>query len=522
MIKAVRADISLIALDQILQKLKPAPMDASERSPCLEGTREEIIQSVIAWASNSSRERVLWLHGLAGSGKSTLSTTIANIFASYGQLGAFLFFERDVIERSNPTTVVRTLAHQLGSSDRRIGQAICAVIERNPNILLLPLSLQFQKLILDALSTVDALPPTIVVVLDALDECGSANERETLLTILANGFGGLPFQIRTIITSRPEADICNAFQSQCHILPVQLDITSLTNSNDIRLYIRHRMALLRTQARHLQLDTEWPGEEALCQLVQRASGLFVWASTACNFIAGFDPRRRLDVILRGEMASGPEAALDGIYKTALKSIDIWDDEEFVSDFRAILGLILVARQPLSSASIDILLKLPNERPSMHTISLLGSILQQGPTIRLLHPSFADFLVTIERCGRDIWYFDRPTFHQDLALRCLDDMEAVLKQNICNLTLTTDVATESLPEDASYSCSFWIDHISAIVDEFALITDQLSNFMLHHLLHWFEAMSISKRSRDTILLLDRLSDWILVSHSATHDIIFLKI
>jgi hypothetical protein len=504
--------ITLTGGQDSLDKLKPVVMDASRRTGCLQGTRRDVLKFIVDWVHNPhGQQNILWLHGLAGSGKSALSTTIASILSSSGQLGAFLFFDRDVTDRSDPTVVIRTLAHQLGSSSPRIGATLRAVVEGNSNILASSIHLQFQKLLLDPLSSIGNLTAPIVIVLDALDECGTADERETLLEVLANDFKNLPYHVRIIITSRLDIGICNAFESQYHILPFELDITSSANSDDILSFFRYRMSLIRNKKRHMRLETGWPGEDVLHTLVQRASGLFVWASTASGFINAHDPKRRLDVVLRGDVASGAEGALDALYKTALESIGLWDDEDFISDFRAIIGIILVARQPLSSSAIDALLLLPEHRPSMHTISLLRCVLQQDRTVRVLHPSFADFLMTQERCGRDFWSFDRYTYHRYLAMRCMDCMDAVLKRNMCNMTLTVDQANEKLPEEVSYSCLFWIDHICVIEDS-SPVMDRLRDFLYQHLLHWFEAMSILKRSRYMIPLLDELRDWISVSQS----------
>ncbi|KIM76734.1 hypothetical protein PILCRDRAFT_640905 [Piloderma croceum F 1598] len=102
----------------VLDRLEPVRMDASRRTACHPNTRVDILKFVVDWANDARNEqRMLWIHGPAGSGKSTLSTTIANLFRDSGQLGAFLFFDRDITERSDPMTVVRTLAHQLGTSD---------------------------------------------------------------------------------------------------------------------------------------------------------------------------------------------------------------------------------------------------------------------------------------------------------------------------------------------------------------------------------------------------------------------
>jgi hypothetical protein len=121
------------AVESVLRKLRPADMDASDRIECLQGTRVAMIQFIIGWALDpAGQKNVLWLHGLAGAGKSTLSTTIANRLCEMGRLGAFVFFDRDVIERSNPATVIRTLAYQVGSFHIHAGRAISTAIEKFP------------------------------------------------------------------------------------------------------------------------------------------------------------------------------------------------------------------------------------------------------------------------------------------------------------------------------------------------------------------------------------------------------
>lgn len=62
-------------------------MDASDRPDCLHGTRVAIIQLITDWALNpAGAQHILWLHALAGAGKSTLFTTIANSLREMGHL----------------------------------------------------------------------------------------------------------------------------------------------------------------------------------------------------------------------------------------------------------------------------------------------------------------------------------------------------------------------------------------------------------------------------------------------------
>ena len=97
--------------------LKPEALDEYNRSLCLENTRRNVINDVMAWIADDSNDsrKVLWVYGLAGTGKSTLSTTMAQILRRRHRLGAFFFFNRDIPQR-NFATLIRTLAYQLASS----------------------------------------------------------------------------------------------------------------------------------------------------------------------------------------------------------------------------------------------------------------------------------------------------------------------------------------------------------------------------------------------------------------------
>jgi hypothetical protein len=137
---------------------------------------------------------------------------------------------------------------------------------------------------------------------------------------------------------------------------------------------------------------------------------------------------------------------------------------------------------------------------------------------ILHPSFTDFLMTRTHCGRDIWFFNPSEHHQSVAFQCLIHMDTILKRNMCNMTLSIDLLNESLPEDVSYACEFWIDHICVIEKDLGPVIEWLHVFLFQHLLHWFEAMSILRRCRGAITLVQHLSNWILVRHCHDHQLL----
>jgi adenylylsulfate kinase-like enzyme len=138
-----------------LLELKPTETgDASGRTECMSATRSDILGQIRDWAKNiSDTQNVFWLYGVAGSGKSTISTTLASYFRNQGRLGAFLFFDRSFPEKSHPSKVIRTLAYKLGLFNRRIGTAISAVIEQYSTITDSSLHIQFAELLVKPLSS---------------------------------------------------------------------------------------------------------------------------------------------------------------------------------------------------------------------------------------------------------------------------------------------------------------------------------------------------------------------------------
>jgi hypothetical protein len=128
------------------------------------------------------------------------------LLSGAGCLGFFLFFDRDVEERSQPSNVIRTLAYRLTSFDVRIGVVVAAVIETTPNISDSPLGFQFMKLLVKPLLALSKPEAPIIVILDALDECGSAQHHQSLLALLATESIHLPPFICILITSRAEFD----------------------------------------------------------------------------------------------------------------------------------------------------------------------------------------------------------------------------------------------------------------------------------------------------------------------------
>src|SRR4051812_11587087 len=174
-------------------------------STCLPDTRTELLHQIQRWANDNNSKSIFWLSGAAGTGKSTIARTVARTFAEHQQLGASFFFKRGEGERGNATLFFTTIATQLLIRVPEIGPGIKKAIDANPAISEKALKDQFEKLILQPLLELARLPAsTLLIVIDALDECEQDNDIRAILQLLSRSKVLKSVSLRILVTSRPE------------------------------------------------------------------------------------------------------------------------------------------------------------------------------------------------------------------------------------------------------------------------------------------------------------------------------
>lgn len=162
--------------------------DESSKARCLPETRVDLLQDVANWAKKSDSHAVFWLNGMAGTGKSTISRTISEIFANENRLGASFFFKRGEADRGGLAKFFTTIAADLVRRQPIFAPRIKEAIEAEPGISTKSASDQFQKLITGPLSTIPKdldLASPIIIVVDALDECDREKDIELLISLFS-------------------------------------------------------------------------------------------------------------------------------------------------------------------------------------------------------------------------------------------------------------------------------------------------------------------------------------------------
>jgi hypothetical protein len=484
---------------------------------CLPGTRERIIEEITQWVNSPDGEdvhRVYFLSGVAGSGKSAIAHTVAQHFNQLGRLGSSFCFDRaDRVQRC-PNKLFSTITLDIADLDCQWKTALCNTV-RGKRALRSTQAVgeQFTNFILKPSEALTTVGP-IVIVIDALDECGDQAAREVLLRIIGKRMHTLPKNFRVVVTSRPEPDIHEALTGEPHIRRKHMDsIDRKENEADISLYIREQLAELP------DLELEWPDEEWRRLLLKSSDGLFQWAFTACSAIKGRKGALRPTERLTRFIASG--RGLDGLYSEILSQAFDPSDSQDMSRFTSIMGRILAAKEPLSVVSLSELHS-DNEQSNIVDLvtqplaSLLSGATQTNVAVRPLHTSFRDFLTDKERSRQ--FHVDPGPQHRNLALASWRVMKAELRFNICKLETSysknCDIyglenrVIKYIPNHLSYACRFWEDHAREMIFE-PTVVGILKVFLQEQFLHWLEALSLIGQLSSASSALESSSKWIKV-------------
>ena len=497
---------------------------------CLPGTRVDVLNEITAWVNSDDERCVFWLNGMAGSGKSTIARTIARQCYEQDCLGASFFFSKGGGDVSDARKFFTSIATQLANTSDAIKSCICEAIEKQRDIANKGLHDQWHQLVLQPLSKLDSnFPHSLILVIDALDECDDENNIRAIVQLLAEARSLRNVRLRVFMTSRPEIPIRHEFYHIPEIQHYDFVLHSIPRSiidHDIFIFLEHNFGNFR-QGR--PLAPSWPGKQAIVHLVRKSGGLFIWAATAYRFISEGGPfiEKRLSRVLQGDAsATKPEKQLNEIYITVLKSSirSSYDEEEEKDIYELLsgtLGAIVILFSPLSVVSLAQLLDTPQKDIEL-TLADLHSILDipqdQARPVHLHHPSFRDFLLDKDRCGDPHFYIDKKKTHGSLAESCLRLMSANLKKDICDLRapgayareVQIDRIEQCLPTGLQYACRYWVQHLRE--SEVQLEDNgKVHTFLRDHLLHWLEALSLIRETSEGVLAILSLESMVGVSN-----------
>ncbi|KAM3561804.1 hypothetical protein ARSEF4850_003037, partial [Beauveria asiatica] len=519
---------------QSIPIVKDATFDsrAEEHSPrCYPDTRTDLLHQIKEWAKDPRSKCIFWLNGAAGTGKSTISRTVAGLFQERGVLGASFFFKRGERDRGHAAQFFTTVALQLVSREPRMLPFVREAIDSDPTISTKALREQFEKLILQPLDQIHSGPegrPTMVVVVDALDECDNDNDIKLIIYLFSQVRALRSVHLRVFITSRPELPIRLSFKDMVgkyqdvplHQIPesvIEHDISAFFHSEFARIRVDYNSQAFDNQ----QLPLDWPGEQIIQSLVDMAVPLFIFAATVCRFVADEtwpDPIGQLSKVLNYHRGGDSELdRLDSTYLPVLGQLAVGKTDStksrLVTGFQRLIGTIILLAEPLSALSLSQLLDVSTTSITgvlngLHAVLDIPS--KAHLPIRLFHLSFRDFLTDPAKHDKTEFWIDEVKSHRVLVTDCILRLESFLKKDICNLKTpgnarsevdTNDLET-SLPAHIQYACLYWTSHLEQSKERIRE-GDHIHMFLKYHFLHWLEALSLMGRISEAIMIMRTL-------------------
>ena len=502
---------------------------------CFRGTRNDIINDVVQWASNSQESgmaknnRIYILQGPQGCGKSSIAHSVAQAFHLQNRLGAAIFLDDRTDERVIGSQILSTtIASQLAAYDQIIREAIAAKIKADASLAKADAGRQFRDLIVSATKGLALIGP-ICIVIDGLQKVNPV-EQLRLLTAIAKYFTDLPSKFRLLLTSGHghTSEHIARFMADCLIKEIAFDDegTIIDFGKHISQSLRHLFS------KKLRLAKKYEGytiEDLRDQFIERSMGVYLWISTAFQFLllcTDGDECAMMDNILSTKLPLTNEVAMDQLFCIILTSIPA---------AHVICRALIQSSKPLPLQDLSPKVSDSASQSTYHSLVLdmmQPLLIENGDDetdslLFTIHPSVEDFLTSSRRCHGTIFYADRldPTPLLSMANICFDMMEGSLRQDICNLddvmVLNEEITdrdkrlNQYIPGTLQYACRNWMFHLEALnsdgkEDDITSALERLDRFLSKHLLHWIECMSLLGWVDVISASLNRLYSWQAVS------------
>ncbi|EDR00246.1 uncharacterized protein LACBIDRAFT_314645 [Laccaria bicolor S238N-H82] len=481
-----------------------------QRERCMPGTCVDVLRDIQGWLCDLNMPNILWLSGSPGSGKTTIASTVVADFESFS--GQF-FFHHDQAEFCDPDNLWRLLALDLAVGNNALGKSIAMALEtQKANIRGLDISMQFEHLIVKPVQELfqDTATPLLIVI-DALDEC---DQYEKLLPSLKSWSWLLPKYLKLFITSRRYLDIQRTLDSVSQHIDLHTGgKVSDQTSKDLELYFTTRFSnMTRLQT---SLHVNWPGPDNISFLVRKAAGLYIWAKSAMDFILhrGGDTKERLDVIC-SDSGEGIHA-IDTLYQHIVFVAFQGLREAEKKSLSSVLGTIVIAKNPLRASDLEQLLGVQG---ALSIVSQLSPVLLISDTghLHIRHQSFTDFL--LDRKRSKAFWVDSQKHSLCFAGSCMKYMSAKLKFNFFDLK-TSHILNKDIPNlmdhiknvkstALAHASHFWAIYLQRYSDKTLEeeILVQMEIFLMNHLLHWLEIMSLMGAVNHAAHLLLLTENW----------------
>ncbi|PYH89489.1 hypothetical protein BO71DRAFT_422970 [Aspergillus ellipticus CBS 707.79] len=385
---------------------------------------------------DTETSQLLWIKGDPGKGKTMLHTTK----------------DSDTKDTNNnrinsATAALRGLIHMLGRSQPSLQDCVSERFLDNENAWF-----ESCEVFLNILANPDLRNTYIII--GALDECTTDLTR--LLELLEKHSSTCP-KVKWLVSSRNWRNIGTYLDTTAKI-KLRLEL----NDEDLSTALAKRNEYSKV--------TQNAVED---HLMSNGKGTFLWVALVCQKLTDVESWE-----VQNELKNFPPVKMSSKSTATMCT--------------SILGIITTVYRPITD--IKSLIKI---------IGLCGSFLTlRDQTISLVHQSAQDFLQ--REASQDIHPNGLQEIHYNIYSKSLQALHKVLRQDIYNLgdhTISISQVRQPDPDPLAairYANVYWVDHLNDYaqwmeVSEPTNLQERplLETFLRQDLLHWLEALSLSK-------------------------------
>ena len=462
-----------------------------------------------------SKSSLLWIHAIPGAGKTVLASYIIdNAVESKSSTVLYFFFKNGDSDKNTAVAAVRALIYQLlQNGNATHTQGLYEELQQCKEKAAHSRAVNFKQL-WDVFARYCSLKNGLIIILDALDECGDINKLLPYVLRLTS-----IAQVKFAFTSRREPELKEALQG----IP-SLAMGPEHVRDDIKVYLDYRVATSsflsdpRVRSRIIRI------------LNARNKGMFLWVRLMLDELESCVTI----VQVEGTLSSLPEG-LPEVYQRILRRLHASlkrARREFCS---RLLKWLVLAKRPLRLREVNEALRLEYASVAggptfTHNLlyserdieSICGSLVTvKKQTIELIHLSAKEFFLmpaeaSILSGGLEAFLVNIDKDSAGVASSCITYLNST---EVVGEVSSTDASGQAFKDSyplAEYACFHWISHVtdatgSAMADR----KNVLHEFIVsRHPFFWIEKCFIFRRHIKSALCFEiqRLLDWANVDNT----------
>jgi len=485
----------------------------------MDKTRVRILNKIDAWIKDPEAQKICWITGMAGTGKTTITKTVcerASVDPDVVLGGSFFCSRTGIAAQRDIRCVVPTLAQLLARQSIAFSQALAKEIAKDRDLQHKHVTVQVKQLLYTPLAAIKESHASVVFIIDALDECGDATPSlndeshqgvsEMLEALVKSAPFGVRLPVKFLVTSRPETHIRETPVSDANFSQI-LRLHAVNKEEvdaDINRYIT---GTLNTKLFGKPGIRAYFTESVVDDLVRLCDGLFIVAATALKHTFGAGANvagARFKKLLNASCDSlntKVAVPLDHMYGMILEDAarEHAHDETELSSLLRLLAALLCARMTLSIAALaDLLgLELSDVRDSLSRLHAVVNVPEDDhvPGLRTVHASFGDYLF-----GRAPNHIRIPRLlgHEALGRGSFDIMEKLLHFNVSRSSSSYEsnpiTKPDSITLSLEYACLHWAHHVVGFKPHENSATATSLGTRIGHIfrpkfLFWLEVLSV---------------------------------